>query len=307
VDLGIKPDLAAVGGDIYVATQTLDGNGEMYDPSGYVLVDGTSFSTPLVVGVAALIKGARPGLSVDQYRSLVINASAAAQTHAGEMPGIQQAGAGLLDAGAALRSTVTAYPASISLGAGSADAQVERVLTLTNVGSGAETFAIAATPQTGDAVPAIASSTVELAAGASLGLPVSWNARGQGPGTYQGGLTITGTSSGTRVNVPYWYAVTSDVPANVTILDSITSARRGSLQRQAILFRITDASGLNLPASQPQVTTVSGGGTARGVVSYDSDVPGMFGIDVQLGPVAGTNVFRIQAGSVSADVSISAQ
>jgi hypothetical protein len=36
-------------------------------------------------------------------------------------------------------------------------------------------------------------------------------------------------------------------------------------------------------------------------------VPGMFGIDVQLGPVAGTNVFRIQAGSVSADVSIIAQ
>jgi hypothetical protein len=62
-----------------------------------------------------------------------------------------------------------------------------------------------------------------------------------------------------------------------------------------------------MPACQPQVTTVSGGGTARGVVSYDSDVPGMFGIDVQLGPVAGTNVFRIQAGSVSADVSIIAQ
>ncbi len=82
VDTGIKPDLTAVGADIYVATQTLDANGEMYDPSGYVLVDGTSFSTPLVAGAAALIKTARPGLSVDQYRSLLINSAAAAQRSA---------------------------------------------------------------------------------------------------------------------------------------------------------------------------------------------------------------------------------
>ncbi len=193
------------------------------------------------------------------------------------------------------------------MGAGSAGAQINRVLTITNVGSGAETFAIAATAQTGNAIPAVASNTVELAAGASIGLPVSWNAGGRAPGTYQGVLTIMGTSSGTRINVPYWYAVTSDVPANITILDSIVSARRGSLQRQAVSFRITDVSGLNLTAAQPQVTALSGGGTARGVVSYDSDVPGLFGIDVQLGPVAGTNVFRIQAGDVTADVTITAQ
>src|SRR5262249_12414729 len=34
VDTGIKPDLTAVGGDIYVATQTLDATGDMYDSSG---------------------------------------------------------------------------------------------------------------------------------------------------------------------------------------------------------------------------------------------------------------------------------
>src|SRR5207247_1143078 len=111
----------------------------------------------------------------------------------------------------------------------------------------------------------------------------------------------------TRINVPYWYAVTSDEPAHITILDSIASARRGSVQREAVLFRITDVSGLNLTAAQPRVTAISGGGTARGVVSYDSDVPGLFGFDAQLGPVAGPNLFRIQAGSVTADVSITAQ
>jgi hypothetical protein len=218
---------------------------------------------------------------------------------------MQQAGAGLLDADAALRSTVTAYPSSLSLGAGSADAQVNRTLTLTNLGAAMETFTIAAAPQSGDAAPAIA-GTIEMAAGASVNLPVSWNAAGQAPGTYQGVITITGASSGTRIKVPYWYAVATDVPANITILDSTDSGRRGSLQRQAVMFRITDVSGLNLTGAHPEVTAVSGGGTARGVVSYDSDVPGLFGVDVQLGPVAGTNVFRIQAGDVTVEISITA-
>src|SRR5258708_17905110 len=124
----------------------------MYDSRRYVLVGGTSFSTPLGAGAAALIKSARPGLSVDQYRSLLINSAAAAQTHAGQIPGIQQAGAGLLDASAARRSTVTANPSSLSLGAGSARPQNNRVLTITQPGSCAQTFAIATTPPTANAI-----------------------------------------------------------------------------------------------------------------------------------------------------------
>ena len=43
VDAAIKPDLVAAGSDVYTATQTVDGNGDMYSASGFVLVDGTSF------------------------------------------------------------------------------------------------------------------------------------------------------------------------------------------------------------------------------------------------------------------------
>ena len=101
-----------------------------------------------------------------------------------------------------------------------------------------------------------------------------------------------------------WYAATSGDPSQITILDSITSARRGSLNRDAVLFRITDVSGVALTKVQPEVTGVAGGGTVRGVVSYDSEVPGLFGIHVQLGISPGTNVFRIQAGTVVQEVSI---
>ena len=51
-------------------------SGELYDPSGYGVFDGTSFSTPLVSGAAALVKAARPGLTVQQYRSLLIDNAA---------------------------------------------------------------------------------------------------------------------------------------------------------------------------------------------------------------------------------------
>jgi subtilisin family serine protease len=304
VDAGVKPDMTAVGSDIYVATQTLDPLGDMYDPTGYILVDGTSFSTPLVAGAAALLKSARPGLSIDQYRSLLINTTGAVVPRSGQTPSVQQAGAGVLDANAALHSTVTAYPTSLSFGAGGPDAQMNRMLTITNVGTSAETFTIAAEMRSEGPAPAVRADTVELAAGASVDVPVSWNAGGLASGTYEGFLTITG-SSGTRAHIPYWYAVTSTTPAHVTVLATILSARRSSLQRDAILFRLTDVSGLALTDTQPKVSALSGGGNVLQVVSHDSDIPGVFGIDLQLGAAAGTNVFRIEAGDVVADVSIS--
>ncbi len=303
VDAGIKPDMMAVGQDIYVATQTLDSAGDMYDPNGYILVDGTSFSSPLVAGAAALIKSARPGLTVDQYRSLLINTAAALQPASGQTLSVQQTGAGLLNAIAALHSTVTAYPTSLSFGAGTSDAQVSRVLKITNVGQSDETFSIVPIAGSAGGSPSVAMNSVQLAAGASMDVPVVWNAVGLGAGTYEGVLAVTGTS-GTQTRIPYWYAVPSGVPARITVLDSIASGRRRSTQRDAVFFRVTDASGLSISDAKPQASATIGGGSIRGVVSHDTDVPGLFGLDVQLGPAAGQNVFVIQIGDVSVQVSI---
>lgn len=303
VDVSIKPDLMAVGADIYVATQTLDSNGDMYDPSGYILVDGTSFSTPLVAGAAALIKSARPGLTVDQYRSLLINTAAAIQPASGQTLSVQQTGGGLLDAAAALHSTVTAYPTSLSFGAGTSDAQVSRSIKITNVGQSDETFSIVPIAGAGGGSPSIEMNSFQLAAGASMDVPVVWNAGGLAAGTYEGVLAVTGTS-GTQTHIPYWYAVPSGVPARITVLDSITSGRRRSTQRDAVLFRVTDASGLTIADAKPQASAITGGGSIRGIVSHDDEVPGMFGVDVQMGPTAGQNVFVLQIGDVSVQVSI---
>jgi subtilisin family serine protease len=307
VDLGIKPDLTAVGGDIYVATQSFDPRGDMYDPSGYILVDGTSFSTPLVAGAAALLKAARPGLTVDQYRSLLIDTAAAAEDRTGASAAVQQTGGGLLDADAALTSTVAANPVSLSLGAGGGTAALTKTLTLTNLGNNDETFTITVQPRTGGAAPEISNSTVPLAPGASAAVAVTLNLSGAEPGAYEGYLAISGSASGTAAKVPYWYAAASGTPALVSVLDSTAGGRRGRTLRDAILFRLIESSGINAAGTQPEVTVVSGGGSVVGVHSYDSDVPGLFGVDVQLGLNAGINVFRIQAGGAVTEVSISGQ
>jgi hypothetical protein len=115
---------------------------------------------------------------------------------------------------------------------------------------------------------------------------------------------VTGATSGAETRIPYWYAVTSGVAAHVSVLDAITSARRGSSARDAVLFRITDASGLPLTSVDPVVSVVSGGGVVRTITSYDSQVPGLYGLTVRLGATVGTNVFRIQAGDISTDIAI---
>ena len=52
----IKPEVVAVGTDLYMATQSFDPNGDMFDPSGYTAAQGTSFSAPMVAGAVALAK-----------------------------------------------------------------------------------------------------------------------------------------------------------------------------------------------------------------------------------------------------------
>jgi minor extracellular serine protease Vpr len=306
VDNSIKPDLVAVGTDMYVPTQTYDQNGDMYDPSGFILVDGTSFSTPMVAGVAALLKSARPGLTVAQYRSLLINSASPIDARPGTPAGAQQAGAGALNALAALHSTAALFPTSLSFGAGGATIQDSQTLTLTNVNTNHETYQLFVEPSSQDIAPVADATTLEVAPGASKQVTINWQASGLTAGAHEGVVRIVAASSGTETRVPYWYGVTS-APAHITILDALSSARRNSNQTDAILFRVTDAAGVVITDAQPQVSVVSGDGTVRRLASYDRDSPGLYGISVRLGPAAGSNVFRIQAGDAAATVTITGQ
>ncbi|HEX8720159.1 MAG TPA: S8 family serine peptidase [Pyrinomonadaceae bacterium] len=113
----IKPDVTAPGINVLSATVRVGGGTAtvppttMFDPSGYTLATGTSFSGPHVSGVAALLKQAHPDWTPDMVRTAMINtatnmrsASGAPRTDGAQSDSILDQGGGLVDVRAAVNT-----------------------------------------------------------------------------------------------------------------------------------------------------------------------------------------------------------
>lgn len=111
----IKPDVTAPGINILSATirvgAATTGGGTMFDPTGYTLATGTSFSGPHVAGVAALLKQAHLDWTPDMIRTAMINTATNMRTNAGapqpdgkQSDSIIDQGGGLVDVRAAVNT-----------------------------------------------------------------------------------------------------------------------------------------------------------------------------------------------------------
>jgi subtilisin family serine protease len=111
----IKPDVTAPGINILSATVKAGGatagGGTMFDPTGYTLATGTSFSGPHVSGVAALIKQAHLDWTPDMIRTAMINTATNMRSGAGtplpdgkQSDSIIDQGGGLVDVRAAINT-----------------------------------------------------------------------------------------------------------------------------------------------------------------------------------------------------------
>ena len=302
VDLGIKPDLVATGADMWIATQTLDFFGEMYDPGGYTLVDGTSFSAPLVAGAAAVLKSARPAMDVRALRSALVNTSAPAQDESAAW--IQKSGAGLLDLEAAVRTPLVSSEVSLSFGAAAPGVAPEgRSLTVTHLGETPETYFVRVEARRGAAAPAASVRQIELVPGQEAEVALEWPEAAPETGTVEGFLVFEAASSGAVLRVPYWLGVTRGEPAGFTVLDATTQARRGSFIRDAVIFRVVDENGAPVGDADVRAETLEGGPVVS-LVNYDGDSPGVYSLTVRLGLLAGPNRFRIRAGGAELLVTI---
>jgi subtilisin family serine protease len=296
----VKPDLVAVGTSLYTAAQSIDSEGDGFDSSGYMTAEGTSFSSPIVAGAAAVLKAARPGLTSAQYRSLLINSTAPPATVR-----VQSFGAGVLDLDAALRASLVASPVSVSYGAGDGTFQLSRVITFTNLGDAPDTFTVTVEPKPRTDGPVPSTNSISLDPGASAAVSFDFNGYLLEPGEYEGYIVVQGTRSEIRTRVPYWYAVPSGAPAFVNVLDVKDSGKVGSTVRQAVVFQVTDRSGVALPESRPRIVPLDGGDYRR-LISADSEIPGVFVADLVLGTLPGTQRFRIEVGELTATVSLQA-
>ncbi|MBI4873851.1 MAG: S8 family serine peptidase [Acidobacteria bacterium] len=293
---GVKPDLVAAGVAIVTAAQSLDKNGGLYSGTRYTVTDGTSFSSPLTAGAAAVLKSARPGLTAAQYRSLLINSATPLADDPNAQNPAQQAGAGMLNLDAALRNTVAVAPVSLSFGVGDGSPDRSRDLTVQNLDTSADRLTVTVEPAESAPTALVSVSEADLGAGESVKLRVSLSARDLAPGEYQGILRIRGARGGVETRIPYWYAVPSNQLIHIHTVTSTSST-------PTIYARAADAAGIVVGGLQPAVTVLSGGGSVGSITSADSLYPGYWRVRVQLGP-NGRSTFRVQFGEVSKEVTV---
>jgi minor extracellular serine protease Vpr len=298
----IKPDLVATGTSVYTAAQSYDPQGDVFSSNGFVVLDGTSLSAPLVAGAAAIVKQLHPTWNAAQIRSALINnAVESVATDDGQVGDflnvdIQSFGAGLLDAGAAATATVTASPVSLSFGIMPALPQT-KTITLTNNGTAAITLAIsnlASNGVIGGATVAFDKTSVPLAAGASAPVNVTISGTLPPPNEYSAFVEIKGT--GVDLKVPYMYIVPDNATGNVYPYDIFFDGVVGeTIGRNSLFVKVVDDYGApvsNVAATfsspdggsilNPQAVTDKYGiataqavlGNAPGSYTYYVDVPG---------------------------------
>lgn len=203
-DYAIKPDLVAPG-DMYAAAQNTNSSGEVYSFNRFVSAQGTSFAAPMTTGAAAIVKAANPALSPADIKSALVNtATLVTATQDGVPVSVMNAGAGRLNLPAALATTLTADPVSLSFGivsnAGAGTA------TLKNVGSQTETFDVTVSESVSDAgLHMVASpSQITLGAGQTTTLTLTGTTTATQQGIFEGFVTVKSKSTPTSIRIPYW-------------------------------------------------------------------------------------------------------
>lgn len=296
---GIKPELVAVGTDLYTATQRYDPNGELYDKAGYTTVNGTSFAAPLVAGTVAMVKQRNPQFTPAQLKSAVVNtANPAVADYDGNQritAGVLDVGAGKLDAEAALRTNVTVEPAVVSFGVLGTSLPPARGLTLCNHSSGDLNINIRVTPysnQSSSASVLVNRTSFTLPRGCTTDVNVRLDGSRPSAGVYEGVLEISGGAVPLRL--PWVYIVGDGVPFSLLPLGGDGfEAVPGTEVR--MLFKVVDRYGAPVPNQAVAFQATVGGGTVDREGKTTDDL-GIGYAYIIVGPELGEQEFYVAVG-----------
>jgi uncharacterized protein (TIGR03437 family) len=322
----IKPDLVAPGGGtrgyayisgMYMATQSYDALGEMFNADGFIASQGTSFSAPMVAGAAALVKQAHPGFSPAQVKSALVN-NAAQTVLTDDTPNaplptdVEWVGAGRLDAGAAVADTVTVavkdntldnrYLSSLSFGVVDATSlPLTKLLTITNHGAGSVflTLAAVANGSLGGLIPTVSQNMPAIAAGQSATINVTLSGALPAAGEYSGAITIK--APGVSLRVPWMYFVPDGVAANMIDMTEVdlNAARTVPAGWKGKLWvKLLDRYGAPV-ASQPVHWITDSAKSSLGSDYSSTDRNGIASMDASLLPELGDHPFWAAVGDMS--------
>lgn len=321
----IKPEVVAVGENMYTATQTYDRNSDMYDPSGYIAVDGTSFSAPLVAGVAALVLDQSDGFrnyDSEQVKSAIVNAArdmAIVNNQALEnvfdrslsTGNLVQAynvamGGGEVQARWAFDSFVTMSPQTLDFGEVDNSRLAEgisRTITITNAFNQTLRFTFSRAPYddgTDQASPVrwTLPGPIDVPSGASR--DVTFRITGSTPTTkdfYDGVILVRGSGDAPSgipdVKIPYLYLAGNFAPCNIVPLTG--NGRTGIVNSEGpsdFAVKVTDCRGLPIEGVPVNWSVKAGGGSITGsVTGGQTDEYGIAQFSYRMGPQLGTQTF----------------
>lgn len=298
--LGIKPELVAVGTDLYTATQNYDPNGDLYSPNRYTASQGTSLAVPMVAGAVALVKQAHPAYGPAQLKSAVVNTAdpnvtdfdANGNSIAARVTAI---GAGKLDAASAVRSTVSVSPATVSFGEVSRGAS-SQTLTVANNGNTAVALQLTVKQSDSDSTGrvSLSSATLNIQPNQSATVVVRLTGGTPNPGSYEGAITIQGGPVPLRV--PYLYAVSDGVAYNAFPLQSDFRGAPGD--QLGLGVRVVDRYGLPVPNVPVRFYSTAGGGSVKSATGTSTtDNLGIVEATVLVGNQIGGQEFAVDIGN----------
>jgi minor extracellular serine protease Vpr len=200
LDFDLKPDIVAPGVNVE----------STYLNDTYVKLSGTSMASPVVAGVSALVKQAKPGLSAALIKADIMNTADILVNSASQMPfSPLMQGAGRINALNAVNSSSIVTPASFMFGNGNTN-QTE-TFTVQNFSNSSMTFFTNYKSYPENNINVKIPFSITVPANGSSTVSVSFSAVDSTVGGY-GFLNFTGGSND-KLHIPFVYLPNLDDPS----------------------------------------------------------------------------------------------
>ena len=291
----IKPEVAAVGYPLYMATQSFDPNGDMYSPDAFISAQGTSFSAPMAAGAAALFKQRLRDATPGQVKSAVVNTASADVVDVGSdgrefQASVTGVGAGKVNAGDVARTTITIEPATLSFGyVFGNNLPISRTIRFNNHGDSSVDLRMEARGTT-DRNLRLSATETSFTLGAGQSKAITFGLEGGRPlaGGHEGDIIVRGGA--TTLRIPYLYVAGDGIPANAIILRG-SNFEAEVEQGFRIAFKLIDRYGVPVPSIPVQWRSTIGDGQIRVGFPRTDDL-GISDASVIAGPRLGFQQFE---------------